>query len=196
MAHRSTNFLRVIQVLRVKSFTYYSEQRNTNNEFEQARPRHPAAKLNGKEMHSVPISFDQECPTIRVEFERIEEGTNRFHYLLIARVIGQYRDGSRGNSDARYIRGMISTAVELWRPAGVIIDFTQMKYEWGDMLEIVYDATEDTQSAYVVGPGCRRAMSTLCYGVDSTRDIIEQDGFYDSPEAAYIALKKIIRKSW
>ena len=74
------------------------------------------------------VSFKEECLTIDVVFELETSGPNRFHYTLIAHVIGEYRDGSLGNPDAVYIHGQIKTAVELWSPNAVIIDFSRMKY--------------------------------------------------------------------
>jgi len=126
------------------------------------------------------VSFKEECPTIDVEFELETSESNRYEYTLIAHVIGEYRDGSLGDPDASYLYGQIQTALEVWSPKAVIIDFSRMMYQWGDMLEIVYDAPGDINTAYVVGPDCRSAMSTLENGINSDEDILETTGFFDN----------------
>jgi len=93
------------------------------------------------------VSFKAECPTIDVEFELETSESNHYQYTLIAHVIGEYRDGSLGDPDASYLNSQIQTALEVWSAKAVIIDFSRMKYQWGDMLEIVYDTPENIKTA-------------------------------------------------
>ncbi len=120
----------------------------------------------------------------------LEKESRHFFDCLVARVNGRYRDGSTGNPDAYFLHGLIKTAVDLWSPKAVIIDFTNFQYDWGDMLELVYDAPESKERAYVVGNACRRAMSTLEFGENTQRDITEHDEFFDSFEDAFRYLKE------
>ena len=53
------------------------------------------------------------------------------------------------------------------------------------MLEIVYGTPGNTKTAYVVGPDCRSAMSTLENGINSNEDILETTGFFDNIEDAF-----------
>jgi hypothetical protein len=94
--------------------------------------------------------------------------------ILVIRYTGEYPFGSGGNADAIYMHAMAKASVTAFGPFGVIHDFTELHYEWGDLLEMVFGVgpeTEPAPVAVVVGPGCEEAIRTLFHGVDSSEPI-------------------------
>jgi hypothetical protein len=94
--------------------------------------------------------------------------------VLVIRYSGEYPFGSGGNADANYMHAMARAAVAAFGPFGVIHDFSELRYEWGDMLEMVYGVgpeTEPSPVAIVVGADCEEAIRTLCHGERSTESL-------------------------
>jgi hypothetical protein len=112
--------------------------------------------------------------------------------ILIIRYTGEYPFGSGGNADAIYMHAMATAAVTAFGPFGVIHDFSELRYEWGDLLEMVFGVGPEIERspdnlqekvfgvgpeakaspvAIVVGPGCEEAIRTLFHGVDSSEPI-------------------------
>src|SRR6476659_9599523 len=106
------------------------------------------------------VKFDDEN---RIDYEFFLEttGQNRFWYTLIAKFRGRYRDGSAGAPDAAFIHGLTQTALEVWRPAAVVLDLSELHYEWGDEMDWLLDvgASRGVKSAVVVGPACTKAIA-------------------------------------
>lgn len=48
---------------------------------------------------------------------------------------GRYKPGSDGQDDARFVRRTLLAFYELYRVDGIVIDYRQLVYEWGDDLE-------------------------------------------------------------
>ena len=112
--------------------------------------------------------------------------------VLVIRYSGQYPFGSGGNADARYMHAMAKAAVAAFEPSGVIHDFSELRYEWGDMLEMVFGVgpeVEPSPVAIVVGPGCEEAIRTLCHGPNSSEPLDTLGwAFRDLPSAwRYVA---------
>ncbi|HWJ27479.1 MAG TPA: hypothetical protein VNS32_13120 [Flavisolibacter sp.] len=136
-------------------------------------------------MHRRIVSFKQTCPLIEFAFELIHEKSSYFPQVLLIKVIGKYRDGSEGDDDAKLIKGMMVTGIDLWRPGSVLLDFTELQYEWGDYIDYVFEASDFNKPiAIVVGPKCRIAISTLIYGLDSDKDIVDNINFFDNADTA------------
>jgi len=94
--------------------------------------------------------------------------------VLVIRYTGEYPSGSGGNADAVYMHAMAKAAVAAFEPWGVIHDLSELRYEWGDLLEMVFGVGpefEPAPVALVVGPGCEEAIRTLCHGIDSKEPI-------------------------
>ena len=94
--------------------------------------------------------------------------------VLVIRYTGEYPSGSDGNEDARWMHAMATAAVAAFGPWGVIHDLSGLRYEWGDMLEMVFGVgpeVEPSPVAVVVGPGCEEAVRTLCLGLSSPEPI-------------------------
>lgn len=107
--------------------------------------------------------------------------------VLVIRFAGTYRIGSAGNPDATFMSAMGNAGVEAFDPDVIVIDLSDLTYEWGDMLEMVFSIgdTLNRPSAVVVAEGCRAAIGTLCFGVNSEKDACEQEWIFDSLEAAW-----------
>lgn len=122
--------------------------------------------------------------------------------ILIVQYIGTYPMGSQGNDDAQFMCAMANAGVVAFEPDGVIHDLSQLSYEWGDRLEMLFaigppepveaieaifgKAPSAPQSAMIVGPGCEEAVRTLLLGEDST-DSIEKIGWaFRDRESAWL----------
>ena len=138
------------------------------------------------------VSFDESCPTIEFVFELV--GEEKLTYppeVLIMKVIGTYRGGSKGNPDAAFMRGMLDTAIDLWDPQTVILDLTELAYVSGDAIESVFKGPDSsTPTVVVVGPKCRKALSTLEHGENSEQDIVDHNEFFESVTEALEKLKE------
>lgn len=83
------------------------------------------------------------------------------------KFIGTYGYGSGGNGDARYMTAMTRAAIEYCDPDALIFDFSELRYEWGDMLGAVLTegyrlwGDEDAPHAIVVSDLCEPAIRSL-----------------------------------
>ncbi|MFT9820970.1 hypothetical protein [Lysinibacillus sp. NPDC056185] len=97
--------------------------------------------------------------------------------ILVIKYSGKYGFGSAGNTDAIYMNVMGKAAMEAWDPDAIIIDLQDINYEWGDMLEYVFNISADKYPnealplAVIVGTGCEKAVRTLLLGIDSKEPI-------------------------
>ncbi len=131
-----------------------------------------------------PVRFEDETH-IRHEFELETTGQNRFWYTLIAKFIGTYGHGSSGRADAHYILGVTKTAIDIWQPAAVVLDLSELRYEWGDEMDWLLPPALDVPAAVVVGPHCAPAIATLMWGLKTTRAATEAEFVFDDRGAAW-----------
>jgi hypothetical protein len=99
--------------------------------------------------------------------------------ILVIRYIGTYPFGSGGNDDARFMCAMAKAGVSAFEPWGVIHDLSELSYEWGDMLDIVFGVGPEfapSPVAVVVGPRCEEAVRTLLLG-ENSQEPIEKLGY-------------------
>ena len=76
-------------------------------------------------------------------------------------------------------------AIELWCPKALIIDMSELKYTFGDRIEIVYGLAHPLKCAILIGKNCRRGLSTLDFGVNTSQDITENENVFDDIIDAY-----------
>lgn len=114
--------------------------------------------------------------------------------VLVIRFEGVYRFGSGGNPDATFMLAMGNAGVQAFEPEAIITDLSALSYEWGDMMDSVFGIGGDLKAttAIVVGKQCREAIGTLCFGVDSTKDACEQEWIFDSLDAAWNYVTKLL----
>ena len=124
------------------------------------------------------------------EFRLETSGRNSFCYTLIAKFMGEYRDGSAGKPDLLFMVGMTRMAVAIWHPAALVLDLSELRYDWGDDLsELISPAFAGKASAVVVGPKCARAIATLLWGVSTQKAATEAGFIFESVEEAWEAVR-------
>ncbi|MEM1182745.1 MAG: hypothetical protein AAGM22_30655 [Acidobacteriota bacterium] len=129
--------------------------------------------------------------SIDVSFRRGPSSTKPQLDILIVSYRGRYPFGSSGNTDAEYMHAMGLAAVHAFSPSGLIIDMSDLHYEWGDRLEKVFDIGYDPvyderlPTAAVVGPECRDAVRSLIVGTASEDFAGEAEWVFESLESAW-----------
>jgi len=108
---------------------------------------------------------------------------------------GDYRSGSGGAPDAHFIEGMVRTVDAIWGPSALVLDLRNVSYDWGDEMDLVLQPPTGI-SAIVVGPKCEPAISTLCYGIDTKKSILEQAHFFDALEPAIDYVTRALVEDW
>lgn len=137
------------------------------------------------QMKLQPVRIEDETK-LRCEFQLETTGGNPFRTTLIAKFIGEYQDGSSGKPDSRFMAGMVEMAVAIWHPAAVVLDLSELQYEWGDdMANLLPPNAGGKKSAVVVGPKCVRAIATLMWGVNTMREATEAEFIFDDVKAAW-----------
>lgn len=96
----------------------------------------------------------------------------KFHapeFKVIA-YTGTYRSGAEGKNDALYITATAAAAHRAWYTESIVIDFSRLRYEWGDEMQWVLNigqrapATCHFPLAIIVGPQCDQALKSLIPG--------------------------------
>lgn len=136
------------------------------------------------------LSLSDACPTMAYEIHITEGEPYKSDRSLVISFSGQYRDGSLGNPDASYMKGIINLASDIWWHKSLVIDLSGLRYEWGDMIEVALDPPGKRSVAIVVGPECESALATLWFGLDTTQRATEQEGVFNSVEAALAHLRR------
>lgn len=99
--------------------------------------------------------------------------------IMILKFFGEYGFGSAGNSDAKYMRAMGEAVLEAWNPGGLILDLSDLSYEWGDQLEDVFYIgsykyrDKPFPVALIVGDKSEEAIRTLIVGINSNKALNE-----------------------
>ena len=107
--------------------------------------------------------------------------TRVVHYtILVVKYSGVFGWGSGGNGDATYMGSMAKAGIQAFRPQGVIHDFSELSYEWGDeLLGAMLIGTEirPKARAVVVSPKCEAAVRTLCFDDPRSTEPLEKIGW-------------------
>jgi hypothetical protein len=128
--------------------------------------------------------------SLRCELQLETTGRNPFCYTLIVKFAGDYRDGSAGKPDLRFMVGTTKMAAAIWQPAALVLDLSELRYEWGDdLIELVSPTVAGKKMAVVVGPKCARAIATLLWGTETQREATEADFIFANVEAAWQAVR-------
>jgi hypothetical protein len=100
---------------------------------------------------------------------------------------GSYASGSAGKADKRSLQSLVTQKVQAFRSENkidgetrAVLDLTDYAYSWGDDLVDVIDFFGLTRKyALVVGPYCRRGISTLMkMNAETKYDCIEDEGIF------------------
>ena len=136
------------------------------------------------------VSLETYCPTISYNFKIKYFEDSHLIDILIVEFHGKYRHGSAGSPDAGFIKGSITTGLSVFDPFSLLIDLRDLEYSWGDDFDISFEETGNRKTAVLVGDKCRRAMSTLSFGVGTDRDIVDNEFFFDDANSAVHKLLK------
>ena len=113
--------------------------------------------------------LSKEPDNFKVELFVAEQNT----YLLVIKVTGDYPSGSLGVKQAHWLKLMTAQASFGFEPYGIILDFSDLSYQWGDGLfqaVQVIDAyansdddglRENFQLVFVVGEQSKHGIKSL-----------------------------------
>lgn len=135
-------------------------------------------------MNFQPVSIEKYCPSITYDFRIKKLRNTQLVDILIISFHGSYRYGSAGSPDAGLIKGIITTGLSIFKPFSLLIDLSDLEYNWGDNLDLSFSETGETNTVVLIGQKCRRGLSTLSFGIDSTQDIVDNNFFFDSFDKA------------
>jgi len=139
-------------------------------------------------MKLVPVRVE-EASGLRCEFQLETSGGNPYRYTLIAKFIGEYREGAAGSPDAQFMIGMTNLAVGLWQPTGLVLDLSDLRYNWGDEMGLLLPPSVTCKCAIVIGPPCARAIATLLWGIDTQESATDAEFIFESVQAAWEFVK-------
>ena len=110
--------------------------------------------------------------------------------ILHIKFSGTYRLGSAGKTELGYMTGNYELGKAIWRPFKIILDISNVEYEWGDDMELLLDISDPKSSVIIVGDKNRKAISTLIYGIDTKKDIVDNKFYFDNLEKGVQELKR------
>lgn len=122
---------------------------------------------------------------IQFSIQRWTGDKRPYRSILLISFSGDYRDGAAGGPDALYMNGIVGMINEIWSPGGIILDLRNINYKWGDEMDLVLSAPSQDPFAVLVSEKCEPAISTLVLGLESKESVLQQDGFFDSLDAAF-----------
>lgn len=141
-----------------------------------------------------------ELSDIQVEYFIGPSKTVEYCDIMIIKYSGEYGFGSAGNSDAVYMKAMGRAALEAWEPDAVILEWSELKYEWGDMLALALDidigrCEPALPMAVVVGPPCEEAVRTLLLGINSEEGLETIEWMFKNKDEAIAYIEKQLQKA-
>lgn len=86
--------------------------------------------------------------------------------------------------------------VEAWEPSGLILDLSELAYEWGDRMENVFDIGHAKYgdipfpAALIVGERSEEAIRTLILGVYSDQTIDDIDWVHRDLSSAWAYIEQ------
>ncbi len=86
--------------------------------------------------------------------------------VLIIKFTGSHGEGSGGNKNSEFMKTVISAALGLFISDMLILDLTELKYEFGDSLASVFDIParikpKDYETVITVSDLCRQGILSL-----------------------------------
>ena len=144
-----------------------------------------------------PVQFSEidfaDISKIKVRYEVAPLSFNYNWRILRISFSGNYGHGSEGNNDALYMRAMVDAAVTVFYPDGLIYDFQELSYTWGDQLdkvlfppECLAGQSEPPPFAITTGSNCEEAIFTLFRDLNFDRDALSWVFNTSSSAADYV----------
>ncbi len=130
---------------------------------------------------------------IKVTYHLGSSDSVEYATILVVKFVGIYRAGSSGNPDATYMYAKGEYGLNSVSCFGLILDMSELDYEYGDMMDAVFGIgakkylNKTFPTASVVGPKCKKGISTLVHGQTSPTTI------FDTLEDAWRYIEKEIK---
>jgi hypothetical protein len=123
--------------------------------------------------------FDE--TNLRYEADWGYSETVKYEKIMIVKFIGEYKHGSQGKPDCSYIKTISRAIVSESDCRGFIFDLSELLYEWGDDIDIIFSGLSDrylstdkkddddeplyrlhtVAEAILIGPLCKPALTSL-----------------------------------
>ena len=141
-------------------------------------------------------AYLMDSSNIEVTYRLGKAKCNQDAIILVVSYSGNYKIGARGNEDAVYMEAKRDLGLSKSGADAVMIDFRELNYVWGDMIELVYCLGLDTDFpvACVLGDGCREAIGTLVHGVNSTEPATTEENLFDDFDEAWQYIEELLEK--
>lgn len=147
-------------------------------------------------------AFKQEDPTtisqIKAEYYTGRISIDKDKYdkkVLIIKYIGYYRPGSEGNPDATYMYALANFAESLYNPEAIILDLTELAYEYGDRLGSIFSVGKKyTAVCVLISDLNRKQIGTLVHFGNENIPATQEDFICDTMSTAYDFLKKEMKR--
>lgn len=113
-----------------------------------------------------PVTLDL-LSALRHEVRLPNHGKFQIPAFKVIAYIGDYRTGAQGRDDALYITATAAAAHKAWYTESIVIDFSRLRYEWGDEMQWVLSIGQVAPMscqyplAIIVGTGCEQALKSL-----------------------------------
>ncbi|HNM02576.1 MAG TPA: hypothetical protein PKK05_06650 [Leptospiraceae bacterium] len=105
--------------------------------------------------------------SFRIQKAYFESGAEkRSKAVLIIKFAGFHGEGSGGNRNSEFMKTVISASLGLFLSDMLILDLTELKYEFGDSLASVLDIpsgikSRDYETVLAVSDLCRKGLLSL-----------------------------------
>ena len=145
--------------------------------------------LHPNSLSEVKVSYYKGCSRV-----------NAFYEILALKYVGTFGIGSKGNADAQYMYATGEFGLHCYSPLGIVLDFSELEYEWGDMIEMVFDigsnhfVGKEYPLALVVSDRCKEAIGTLFFGLESDKAATEKEWIFDDFGEAWTYVEEQIEK--
>jgi hypothetical protein len=138
----------------------------------------------------------EELSDLKYEVHMGDSQAVNYCSIMILKFMGEYGFGSSGNSDAIYMCAIGEAVVEAWEPDGLILDFSELVYEWCDLIERVIDIGKAKSGripfpvALVVGEQSEEAIRTLILGEYSEEPMDDIDWVHRDLNSAWAFIEE------
>ncbi|MBQ0734208.1 hypothetical protein J9332_07785 [Aquimarina celericrescens] len=142
----------------------------------------------------------QELSEIEVSYLKGNSRITDYYDILTIKYSGKYGIGSAGNSDAQYMYAKGEYGLNCYEPMGAILDLSNLEYEWGDMMDLVFNVGSNQYVdaefpiALIIGEKCAEAIGTLIHGINSKESATTEEWIFDDFEMAWKFVEEKIEK--
>lgn len=142
----------------------------------------------------------EELSEITIEYLKGSSRITNYYDILTIKYSGKYGIGSAGNGDAQFMYAKGEYGLNCYEPMGVILDMSELEYEWGDMIDLVFSVGSNQYvdakfpTALVIGEKCQEAIGTLVHGIDSKEPATTKDWIFDDFKCAWNFIEEEIEQ--